>query len=85
MVTFKYVIKDELGIHARPAGNLKKLADGLGSKVTLSCNGKSGDATRVMSVMMMAVKCGQELTVSVEGDTEAEDAETVKKFFEENL
>ena len=46
MVTFKYVIKDELGIHARPAGLLVKEAGKLGSKITIEKGGKKGDAKK---------------------------------------
>lgn len=85
MVTFQYIIRDKLGIHARPAGLLTKTAAGLDSKITISCNGKEGDARKIMSVMMLAAKCGQEVTVSLEGVTEKEDAEVMRKFFQENL
>lgn len=85
MVTFRYTIRDKLGIHARPAGLLTKAAAGLDSKITISCNGKTGDAKKIMSVMMVAAKCGQEITVSLEGDTEEEDAKVMRRFFQENL
>ena len=39
MQTFKYVIKDELGIHARPAGLLVKEAKNFNSTITLEANG----------------------------------------------
>ena len=35
MKEFKYVIKDEIGIHARPAGQLVKEAKAFTSKITL--------------------------------------------------
>lgn len=85
MVSFNYVIKDTLGIHARPAGLLVKLTGGLTSKVTICKGEKKGDAKKIFWVMGLAVKCGDEVTVTIEGDNEAADAETVKKFFEENL
>lgn len=44
MVSFNYVIKDELGIHARPAGLLVKEAAKLGSKITICKGEKKGDA-----------------------------------------
>lgn len=84
-MTFNYVITDEVGIHARPAGLLVKAAKEIGSKVTVTCNGKSADATKLMMLMSLGVKQGMEVTVTVEGDNEAADGETIKKFFEENL
>ena len=37
MKTFEYTIKDELGIHARPAGMLVKEVKNYDSKVTITC------------------------------------------------
>lgn len=40
MKSFVYLITDEIGIHARPAGELVKLAKEFKSKITVSANGK---------------------------------------------
>ena len=85
MQTFKYVIKDELGIHARPAGLLVKEAKNFNSAITLEANGKKGAAKGLMGVMGMAVKQGMEVTVTVEGDDEVAAAAAMKAFFETNL
>lgn len=84
-MVFNYVITDEVGIHARPAGLLVKAAKEVDSKVTVTCNGKSADAKKLMAIMSLGVKKGMEVTVAVEGDNEAADGETIKKFFEDNL
>ena len=85
MQTFKYVVKDELGIHARPAGLLVKEAKNFSSTITLEANGKKGVAKGLMGVMSMAVKQGHEVTVTVEGDDEVAAAAAMKAFFENNL
>ena len=85
MQTFTYVIKDELGIHARPAGLLVKEAKNFNSTITLEANGKKGAAKGLMGVMGMAVKQGHEVTVTVEGDDEVAAAAAMKAFFEANL
>lgn len=85
MKKFQYVIKDELGIHARPAGLLVKEAGAYAGTVKIAANGKEVDAKRILGVMSLGVKKGCEVTVSVEGDGEAEMADKMKKFFEENL
>ena len=85
MKTFEYVIKDEVGIHARPAGVLVKEAKKHESKITISCNGKSAEATKLMAVMGLGVICGQTVEVSVEGADEDTVAEEIKRFFETNL
>ena len=85
MQTFTYVIKDELGIHARPAGLLVKEAKKFTSTVTLECGGKKAAAKGLMGVMGMAVKKGNKVTVTAEGEDEAAAIEAMKAFFEANL
>lgn len=85
MQKFNYVIKDELGIHARPAGLLVKEAKQFTSVITLECNGKKAVAKGLMGVMGMAVKQGHEITVSAEGADEVAAIAAMKTFFENNL
>lgn len=85
MKTFKYVIKDELGIHARPAGLLVKLVGEFQSTVTVEKDGKKADAKRIMALMGLGAKKGTEVTVSVEGPDEADAAKAVENFFKDNL
>ena len=70
MAKFTYVVQDNEGIHARPAGMLAKEAKALeGVKVTIAGNGKTADATRLMAIMAMGIKKGMEVEVTVEGET----------------
>ncbi|WP_099470072.1 HPr family phosphocarrier protein [Konateibacter massiliensis] len=85
MKNFKYVIKDELGIHARPAGLLVKEAGKFQSAVNLKSNGKSGDAKRIFGIMGMAIKKGDEVTVEVDGADEGEAIAALEQFFKANL
>ena len=85
MKEFNYVITDELGIHARPAGLLVKEAGKFQSDIKINKGEKAADAKRIFGVMGLAVKQNDEITVTVEGDTEAADAEVIKAFFENNL
>ena len=85
MKNFSYVIKDEIGIHARPAGLLVKEAKKYASKIVIKANGKSAEATRLMAIMGMGVKCGQTVEVEIAGDDEDTAFEGMKAFFEENL
>ena len=85
MTQFEYTIKDPVGIHARPAGLLVKEAKRFGSRITVSANGKQADAAKLMAMMSLCIKCGQTVSVSVDGEDEAECAEAVKLFFEQNL
>ncbi len=85
MKNFEYTIKDELGIHARPAGMLVKEAKKYQSKITITKEGKNVDASKLMAVMSLGVKCGQTVQVAVEGTDEEEAAAGIQAFFEANL
>ena len=85
MVTFTFSVNDENGLHARPAGLLVKEAMKCKSAVTLKKGGKSGDAKKIFNVMGLAVKHGDVVPVEVDGITEQEDADSLKKYIEENL
>ena len=83
MKEFTYVIKDEIGLHARPAGLLVKEAKKFESTVTLECKGKTAAAT--IAIMGMGVKQNDEVHVQAEGPDEDAAAEALEKFFQENL
>lgn len=85
MKSFSYTVKDELGIHARPAGMLVKEVKNFKSKVTLEKDGKVTDAARLMAVMSMGVKKDQTVTITVEGADEDAAYDALKSFFETNL
>lgn len=85
MKTFEYTIKDELGIHARPAGLLVKEAKKFQSKIMLEGNGKSAEATKLMAIMSMGIKKGCEITVTAEGPDEGAAIAGMEEFLNNNL
>lgn len=85
MKTFTYTIKDQLGIHARPAGMLAKTAKGFSSEITIEKDGKSVNAAKLMMLMGLGVKCGDTITVSVNGDDEETAAKAMEDFLAANL
>ena len=85
MKEFKYVITDEVGIHARPAGLLVKEAKNFTSTITVIKGDKSAKATALMKLMGMGVKKGDEVTVTVEGDDEEAAAAAIEAFFKANF
>lgn len=85
MRTFSYTIKDELGIHARPAGMLAKKAKALGSEITVKCGEKSASAAKLMALMGMGIKCGDTITVTISGGDEEFSEKAMRDFLEANL
>lgn len=80
-----YVITDELGIHARPAGLLVKAASGFASDIQIGTPAKMVDAKRIIGVMGLALKQGDELSMTFSGEDEDKAAETLEAFLKENL
>lgn len=85
MKTFTYTIKDELGIHARPAGMLAKTAKALDSEITITKGEKTVGAAKLMALMGLGVKCGDTITVTANGGNEDASIEEIKSFLEANL
>ncbi len=86
MKEFTYTIQDELGIHARPAGLLSKLAKSFPETVvTVTKGGKTVKASQLMKLMNMGIKQGDTVTVTADGAAEEEAAAALRTFFEENL
>ena len=85
MRSFEYTIKEELGMHARPAGLLVKVAKALDSDVQIVKDGKSVGAARLMALMGMGIKCGDIVTVTISGGDEESSEKAMKEFFEANL
>lgn len=85
MKTFTYTIKDDLGIHARPAGLLVKTAKNFNSEITIAKDGKSVNALKLMALMGLGVKCWDTITVTVSGEDEESAASAMEEFFKSNL
>ncbi len=85
MITFIYTIKDVHGLHARPAGAIVNCAKGFSSDITVEKDGKVADAKKLLSVMSLAGKHGEQLTFTVSGEDEAAAAEELERICHETI
>lgn len=85
MKEIKYTITDENGIHARPAGILVKKAKEFNSNIKITKVGKSADAKKLFNIMGLAVKQGDEIVITIDGDDETVASKELEKFLSENL
>lgn len=85
MKTFSYRIKDETGIHTRPASLMAKEAKKFESKIQLAFNEKEVDMTSLLSIMVLGIKHDDVVTVSAEGHDEEKAVEHLKEFFAANI
>lgn len=85
MKEFTYCIKDELGIHARPAGEIVKKAGKFSSKITMESGEKTADIKRIFGIMGLGVKCGSTIKIVADGADEEEAVQELSEYFQENL
>ncbi|HAJ74011.1 MAG TPA: HPr family phosphocarrier protein [Lachnospiraceae bacterium] len=86
MKKFSYVITDNEGIHARPAGQLVKLVKEFkDTDITIAKDGKVVKASKTLGVMSLGAKKGSEVEFVFEGPSEEAACEAVSAFMKENL
>ncbi len=85
MNSFSYVIADEVGLHARPASQLVKYLEGVSSSVTVTKGEKKADAKRLFSLMGLAIKFGETITFTLEGDNAPEEMVALEQFCKETF
>lgn len=85
MKEIKHIIKDPQGIHARPAGALVKNLSQFSSKVMMKKGDKEVDAKRILGVMSLGAKAGEELIFSIQGDDEEQAMQALETFLQESL
>jgi phosphocarrier protein len=85
MKEIKYVLKDPLGIHARPAGQMVRMAGKYKCDIQIGSSAKMVNAKRIIGVMALTLKQNDEVTLSFSGEDEEEAATVIGKFLAENL
>ena len=61
------VVKNKLGLHARPASQFIKTAAGFKSKITVTKEGESASAKSITSILLLEVKKDDKITISADG------------------
>ena len=82
---FDYSITDPVGLHARPAARLAKLAGQYDCALTLSANGKTASAKDLVEIMKLGAAKGTVLSVSAEGPDAQAALQAVKQYLVQRL
>ncbi len=80
-----YTITDPAGIHARPAGNLKKIADGYDCEITVFAHGKRASAGSLIGLMNLGVREGDTLVVTAKGRDAQEAIREVEAYLRRSM
>ncbi len=68
------------GIHARPAGDIVKAAGEFNCTITLTKGEKEVQAKRLISILGLGAKQGDEITVTTDGEDEEAAMAEIKKI-----
>lgn len=85
MKKLDYVIKDSLGIHARPAGLIVKEAGKYNSSITIQKGEKVVDAKKLFALMSLGVKHADAIAITFDGEDEDAAYEAIKQLIEATL
>ncbi len=83
MLEARLKVTNTLGLHARAAAQLVRLAGKFSSRIILrrTDNNVSADAKSILSVLTLAASRGTELEIEIEGDDEAEAMKAIEDLF----
>lgn len=82
MVERRLVIKNKLGLHARPAALFVETASRYDANVTINKDGLEVNGKSIMGVLMLAAEKGSEITLRTEGRDEEEVSQALTDLLE---
>lgn len=85
MVSKKVVVKNESGLHARPASVLAKEAMKCDCDIELIANGRSINPKSLLGIMAAAIKRGTEVEIKVTGSNEEAELQKLVELIESGL
>lgn len=82
MLEANFIIKNKLGLHARPAAQFVQLVSKYKSKVSVFKDDQEVDGKSIMGLMTLAAECGSTVKVVIEGEDEQQLMTEINKLFE---
>lgn len=82
MVEKTVVVKNETGLHARPAASLVQFVKNFDGTVELIKDGKTANAKSIFNVMALGISKGTQITIRIDGENEQENLDKLVEFIE---
>lgn len=82
MISKEIIVANKTGIHARPASLFVKTASQFKSNITVTKDGRHGNAKSMINILSLALINGSNITISAEGDDAAQAVDTLIKLVE---
>jgi phosphocarrier protein HPr len=81
MISKDYVILAPQGMHARPATTLLKLTKQFKSEISMKKGDKLVQMKSMLNILAISAKCGDTISVIINGEDEADAAVALETFF----
>lgn len=78
----KVVIKNKMGLHARPSTQIATTASRFQADIRIVKDGQEVDAKSVLELLMLAAECGSELVITADGDDAKDATAAIAKLVE---
>jgi phosphocarrier protein len=85
MQTTSLIIRNKIGLHARPAALFVQAAMAHQSKITVTKDGESGNAKSIISILALGVDQDDEIAIQVDGPDETEALKALIELIENNF
>lgn len=82
MVEKEIVVKNKLGLHARPSALFVRNASKFKSDITLIKDGVEVNGKSIMGLMMLAAEMGSKITIRADGEDEEKALDALVTLFE---
>jgi phosphocarrier protein HPr len=79
------IVKNKLGLHARPAATFVREAGRFKANVVVVKDGLEVNGKSVMGLMLLAAESGSKLTIKADGADEAQALVALQKLFDEKF
>ncbi|MBD3285500.1 HPr family phosphocarrier protein [candidate division WOR-3 bacterium] len=83
MTAINLIIRNKVGLHARPAAQFVKLAEGFAAEIWVTKDGMRVNGKSILSLLTLAAEEGSELTLEAEGPDEKEALKALRELLEE--
>jgi len=83
MTVLEIVIRNKIGLHARPAAQFVKMAEGFDSDIWVSKDGVRVNGKSILSLLTLAAEEGSVVLLEADGPDEAEALEALRNVLQE--
>jgi len=83
MTALEIIIRNKIGLHARPAAQFVKMAEGFDSDIWVSKDGVRVNGKSILSLLTLAAEEGSVVLLEADGPDEAEALEALRNILQE--